>query len=128
MGLVSGNTGVSDRDVQYDVANVGARASYVDSLEHGAEFGYEGLTASDTSCFLDERAQGVADVVVFEVAVRAGWAGARVVAERVKHRAARFRLLRGVRADLRRQRLLDAKAETGCCFKCVVWYAYGLPV
>jgi hypothetical protein len=47
---------VSDRDVEDDIADVGAGASNVNSLEDRAEFGYEGLAAGNTPCFLDERA------------------------------------------------------------------------
>jgi hypothetical protein len=128
VGLVPSGAGVSDRYVENDVADVSARASYVDALQDRAEFGYEGLTASDSACFFDERAQCVADIVVFQVAVWAGRAGARVFAERVEHSAAGFRILRSVRADLRGQGLLDAKTEAGGGFERVVRDAYGLPV
>jgi hypothetical protein len=119
---------VSDRDVEDNIPDVGAGASNVNSLEDGAEFGYEGFTAGNAPGFLDERTQSVADVVVLEISVWPSWAGARVVPIGVEYSAAWFKLLGSVGVDRHGQWLLDAETEAGGSFECIIRYSDSLPV
>jgi len=99
MGLVAGGARMADRDVEDDVADVGASAGDVDALkDRGAELWDVGFAPSQATCLLDEAAEYVADVVVFQRSERTGWAGACVITEEVEIMVACDVVLRGVLA------------------------------